>query len=698
MPSVDRRRFLQMAGGAAAAAMLQPSIARATTIAPASRTKSINDVEHIVVLMQENRSFDHYFGTMRGVRGFGDPHPALLHSGKDVWHQPAPLGAEILPFRPAEPGARDLSLTFIQDLDHSWNGTHAAFAGGRYDGWIGSKGPTTMAHLARPDMPFQYALADAFTVCDSYFCGMLGPTDTNRYYMWTGWDGNDRKGGGPVVDNDELGYDWTTYPQRLQQAGISWKVYQDIGTGLDAGGSWGYDKDPYIGNYGDNSLLYFNAYRTAKAGSPLYQAARTGTNSQAGEGFFDQLAADVRGGRLPQVSYVVAPEAYSEHPSWPVGYGAWYTARVLDALTSNTDVWAKTALFITFDENDGFFDHVVPPFPNVGSLQGDSTVSTENEFFNGVPGTAGGKGGVPGNFGLGIRVPMLVVSPWSRGGWACSEVFDHTSIIRFMEKRFGVHEPNITPWRRAVCGDLTSAFDFTGDQKAVPNLPNTDGYRPTLRLPNPIGFIPIPPLGGAVPRQEPGTRPSRTLGYRLAADYSIEGGRLRLDLRNTGSLGAVFQVRSATLPGAPLSYTVGAGHQLTPSWAVGAYDVQVHGPNGFYRRFAANAAAQPIRVGFAANDALDSVRLDFDLTGGHTGDLTAIVADAYGKTRRIRLKPAQQQSITVSSGERGGWYDLAVTVVELPDFAAQYAGRLDGAGRRTSDPQLGRPSPARASG
>jgi phospholipase C len=208
--------------------------------------------------------------------------------------------------------------------------------------------------VERSDLPFHHALADASTVCDANYCSMLGPTDPNRYYMWTGWDGNDGKGGGPVIANDELGYGWETYPERLQQAGISWKIYQDSGVGLDGAGFWGWTSDPYIGNYGDNSLLYFFNYQNAAPGSPLYQAARTGTEVNKGGGFFGILEADVKSGKLPQVSWGVAPEAYTEHPAWPAGYRAWYTAGVLNALTSVPEVWSKTALLITFDENDGF--------------------------------------------------------------------------------------------------------------------------------------------------------------------------------------------------------------------------------------------------------------------------------------------------------------------------------------------------------
>jgi phospholipase C len=208
MPNLDRRRFLQLTGSAAALSMIPTSIARAASIPARRRNGTIQDVQHVVVLMQENRSFDHYFGTLRGVRGFGDPHPAMLPSGRSVWHQ-SDGTTDVLPFRPDHD---DLVLAFIRDLDHGWDGGHAAFNGGNYDRWVPVKTSTTMAHLERRDVPFHYVLADAFTICDSYHCSLLGPTDPNRYYMWTGWVRNDGANGGPVIANDELGYDWTTYP------------------------------------------------------------------------------------------------------------------------------------------------------------------------------------------------------------------------------------------------------------------------------------------------------------------------------------------------------------------------------------------------------------------------------------------------------------------------------------------------------
>jgi phospholipase C len=690
MRVVNRRRFLRLAGGGIATTMLSDSIARALAI-PANRaTGTLDDVEHIVVLMQENRSFDHYFGVMRGARGFGDPHPATLPSGKPVWDQSD--GATVVP--PFRPNVTNLGLTFIEDLDHGWNGTHEMFNGGNWDQWLPAKTATSMAYLQRSDLPYHYALADAFTLCDGYHCSMLGPTDPNRYYMWTGWDGNDGQGGGPVIANDEIGYGWQTYPERLQAAGVSWKIYQDVGAGLDAAHYWGWGSNPYIGNYGDNSLLYFHQYQGSAPGSPLYQGARTGTDVSQGGGLFDVLAADVAGSRLPSVSWVVAPEAYTEHPAWPGGYGAWYTAGVLNALTSNPEVWSKTALLVCFDENDGFFDHLVSPYPNVGGLGGQSTVPLDNELFTGQAGTPGGSNGVPGPYGLGVRVPLIAVSPWSTGGWVCSETFDHTSLIRLIEARFGVDEPNITPWRRAVCGDLTSAFDFERASSRIPPLPSVASDKPS-GTGTPTTYVPTPPAAGSVPAQEPGVRPSRRLGYRFDVALDPQPQGLRLAVNNRGRLGVQLQARSLTVPGAPYSYTIGAGDQLAVALPnPGTYDLSLHGPNGFFRHF---AGAPTTFVAVEAHADQDWGTLELQLTnrsgrhdggGRHAVPIVVHIADVYGSDRRVELHTTRQ--LTINTRRAGGWYDLTLTTPSDPSFLAQIAGRVESRGRLTSDPQLGR--------
>jgi len=682
---IDRRRFLHLAGAAAGTSLLpsafMSSIARAAEIPAHRRTGTLRDIEHIVVLMQENRSFDHYFGTLRGVRGFGDPRPVTLPSGRSVWHQ-SDGTRDILPFRP---DADNLGLQFIQDLPHGWDDTHAAWNQGRYDGWIAAKGATSMAYLTRQDIPFHHALADAFTICDAYHCSFMGSTDPNRYYLWSGYTGNDGAGGGPVLGNDEVGYSWTTYPERLEAAGISWKVYQDIGDGLDAAGTWGWIADAYRGNFGDNSLLYFNQYRNATPGQPLYDRARTGTNAKQGDGFFDILRADVLAGRLPQVSFIVAPEAFCEHPNWPANYGAWYVAQVLDALTADPDVWSRTALLITYDENDGFFDHIVPPYPPSSAAQGGSTVDVAPDLF------AGSARHGAGAYGLGQRVPMLVVSPWSRGGWVCSEVFDHTSIVRLMERRFGVREPHISPWRRAVCGDLTSAFDFARTEGAVPRLPDTSGYVPPDHDRHP-DYVPAVPANPALPAQEPGLRPARALPYDLSADARVEGGRLTVAFASRGRVGATFHATSASDPGGPWTFTAGAGRQLFGDWeltAAGgtAYDLTVHGPNGFLRTF---RGAAGVGTEVTARHEGHTGQLRLVLSNGGTATTRVTITDAYGNEapRSIVLRPGARVTESVDVRRGNHWYDISVVTSQDRTFLRRLAGHVETGRPSTSDPAI----------
>ncbi|NUR40974.1 MAG: phospholipase C, phosphocholine-specific [Streptomyces sp.] len=681
MPEVNRRRFLQVAGATTAFTALSNSIQRAAALPANHRTGSIEDVEHIVVLMQENRSFDHYFGTLRGVRGFGDPRPVKQADGRSVWHQKDSAGKEILPFHPDHD---DLGMAFVQDLPHGWNDGHAAFDNGKYDKWVPSKGSTTMAYLTREDIPFHYALADSFTVCDAYHCSFIGSTDPNRYYMWTGYTGNDGQGGGPVLGNDEVGYGWTTYPERLERAGVSWKIYQDVGDGLDAAGSWGWIPDAYRGNYGDNSLLYFNQYRDAQPGSPLYDKARTGTDHTKGEGYFDQLRADVKGGKLPEVSWIVAPEAFTEHPNWPANYGAWYIAQVLDALTSVPEVWAKTALFITYDENDGFFDHVVPAFPPASAAQGRSTVDPALDLFK------GDSAHVAGPYGLGQRVPMLVVSPWSKGGYVCSETLDHTSIIRFMERRFGVHEPNISPWRRAVCGDLTAAFDFSRTDVRPVTLPDTAGYEPPDRERHP-DYVPTPPAHPALPKQERGLRPARPLKYAPRVDGSVDAatGKFTLTFASGARAGAGFLVTSGNRADGPWTYTTEAGKSVADTWnsaySNGSYDLTVHGPNGFARAFkGGNKTAGPE---VTARHCGDDVELT--LTNQGTGSVRLKIVNGYGgATTSVTVRPGATVRRTIGLTASRRWYDLTVTSDADPAFLRGFAGHVENGRAGVSDPAI----------
>ncbi|WP_275295259.1 phospholipase C, phosphocholine-specific [Amycolatopsis sp. La24] len=684
MSSVSRRRFMHLAAATAAGTALPASIARAASVPAAVRTGTLADVEHVVVLMQENRSFDHYFGTLNGVRGFGDPRPVSLPSGKPVWHQADSSGAETLPFRPAED---NLGLTFIEDLNHDWNGTHTAWSTGRWDKWIPAKTSTTMAYLTRKDIPFHYALADAFTVCDAYHCSMLSSTDPNRYYMYTGWTGNDGSGNGPVLGNEESGYGWTSFPEILEKAGVSWKIYQDVGNGLDKEHKWGWTDDAYIGNYGDNSLLYLTQYQKSTQGTPLYDKARTGTKASAGDGFFDHLTADVKANRLPQVSWIVAPEAYCEHPAWPANYGAWYVSGVLDALTSNPDVWSKTVLLITYDENDGFFDHVVPPYPPRDANWGKSTASVAGEWYEGGAAASYTKA-MP--YGLGPRVPLLAVSPWSTGGWVCSQTFDHTSLIQFVEKRFGVHNPNISPWRRAVCGDLTSAFDFTGANSGVPSLPGTGDYQPPADHSTPPTYHPVPPSNGSLPKQEPGTRKARALPYDLAADTEARDGRMYFTFANLGDAGAGFHVTSRMRSDGPWPYTVEGRKSVTDSWHLpsGAgdwYQYSVFGPNGWLREQAGTIGGLGPEV-TARHDA-GYVTVTFKNPTSRTVTFTGVDAYAPSEAYRYTLAPGTSRAVP-KWGVANGWYDITVKADHDGKYVRRFAGHAETGQASTSDPAI----------
>ncbi|HDS1121942.1 TPA: phospholipase C, phosphocholine-specific, partial [Stenotrophomonas maltophilia] len=417
MTDIGRRRLLQ-AGVAAGLSPLLPSIARAAAIAPAAQTRSLDDLQHIVVFMQENRSFDHYFGTLPGVRGFGDrfvaPAAALEAGGRmrSLWLQPDASGKRAIAPFPLDTAAH-FGYMRVEGTPHTWPDAQRAWDHGRMGQWPKAKQNHSMGYFQRSDLPFQFALADAFTICDAYHCAMQAGTNPNRVFLWTGHNDAQARAGGPVIANSHdnfpehgghpASYRWTSHVERLQKAGVSWQIYQDMAD-----------------NFTDNPLAGFEAFRRAYSAAPGHdpQLRARGVSTRG----LTQLRQDVLDGRLPQVSFIIADAAGSEHPgpSSPA-QGAAYTARVLDALTADPEVWSRTALLLMFDENDGFFDHMPPPAPPSavdGGWAGASSVSTEGEYHrHPAPGDekydAAELRGRP--YGLGPRVPLYVISPWSRG-------------------------------------------------------------------------------------------------------------------------------------------------------------------------------------------------------------------------------------------------------------------------------------------
>ncbi len=752
MKNTDRREFLQLLGMGAMAGSLKANIAKALEIQANDATRSIRDIEHIVILMQENRPFDHHFGTLKGVRGFSDPRAVNIHlplqngtgtTLASVFLQPAgaaniALGYGVPPDSgrlggPAEgvsvippfhinaattPQHKGAGLTYLPGTNHSWGNTHRAWNQGQYDSWAIVNGPVTMSYFTRDDIPYHCALADAFTVGDAYHCSIMGPTNPNRSYLWTGCIGNldglgaggaDGHGAGPMTFNGLSGngayWTYSTLPEVLQAAGVSWKIYQDL-----AGATFKPDfgdgtSNSFAGNFGDATVLYFDQYATSAPGNPLFDNACTGTaiiktipdtNAPAQdwkawqESLFDQLRSDVRHGTLPQVSWIVAPAGYTEHSDWPVDYGAWYISKVVEILVSNPSVFSKTVLVLNYDEADGSFDHVTPPFPPQSPAFGASTVDFHNEIV--TTDTPNGP------IGLGTRVPFVVISPWTKGGYVNSQVFDHTSVIQLIEKRFGVHEPNISPWRRTVAGDLTSVFNFRNPNESPVRLPSTDAFLPPvneLAGGNVNTFIPTQnELTLGIPKQEGGIRPARALPYELHVHGSLNAaaGTFVLDFWNTGKAGAVFQVRSANPADAVRMYTVEPGKRLTGTCNVGLqYDLSVYGPNGFMRRFtgtlAAHAAVLDVRPDYGKNDH-GSIALRILNVG--TSKATVVVTDAYTGDNDLRLLwPGQIFEKGNQLDRFYGWYDLVIRVIDDPSFECRLAGHVETGEDSFSDPALG---------
>jgi phospholipase C len=475
-----------MGGMVLASFALPPALRKAVERAPASLLSSsskappISDIKHVVVLMQENRSFDHYFGAMPGVRGFSDP-TAI----NGVFKQPDPDNAAgyLYPFHA---DTHSTSAQALPSTSHDWLPQHDSWNNGAMNGFVtarlnasiddydGKAAQFSMAYFKRDDIPFQWALADAFTVCDAYHCSVLGPTWPNRLYLMTGQIDPAGAHGGPTYGNyvPTEGFSWTTYPELLTQAGVPWKVYQEVD------------------NYGFNVLEYFDQYQNASTSSPLYQNAMK--FYQPGQFEYDAI-----NDRLPTVSYILPTSYQSEHPDFMPAAGADYVASKVNAIAANPDVWAKTVFILIYDENDGYFDHVLPPTAPAG---------TAGEY---ITASASAEKSAPGPIGLGFRVPCVIVSPWTVGGYVCHDTFDHTSVTRLLELVTGVANPNITAWRRHTGGDFTSALG-TVPYGRVPRLPDTKAQLELAE--KEVAMFQLPPYPGASqtpPAQPPGTKPVR---------------------------------------------------------------------------------------------------------------------------------------------------------------------------------------------
>jgi phospholipase C len=827
-----RREFLKRAallsGAAGLAALPLDSIHRALAIEP-EQGSTFLDAEHIVILMQENRSFDHAFGTLKGVRGFDDPRAIKLPNGNPVWMQTNRRGESYVPFRL---DIKDSNATWLGCLPHGRTDQVDARNGGRYDRWLDVKQlgegyehiPFTLGYFTREDIPFYYALADAFTICDQNFCSALTCTTPNRLYLWTGTVREKQTADSPAkMNNDEAVYDaevsWMTFPERLEELGISWKCYQNeiwLGSGLTG------EFDKWLTNFGDNPLEYFTQYNVrfaeqrrrhvaalanelpeqveaikkriaaketpganeeplekqlaeklaelkqneqehlrytadnwgklsereksihAKAFStntadPDYRQLVTHTYSDGSQerqvqipkgDLFHDFREDVRNGKLPTVSWLTAPEHFSDHPgsAW---YGAWYIAEAIDILTSNPDVWKKTIFILTYDENDGYFDHV-PPFvaphprrPETGLASAGIDTSVDYVDAEEERKLNRGRYARESSIGLGYRVPMIIASPWSRGGCVCSQVFDHTSVLQFLEKFLShkvgrqVEEPNISQWRRTVCGDLTSAFQayHEGREGLPPAADRTaviEGIHRAKFREAPAGYKILThdeidqirrdaQASTLMPRQEPGVRRSSPLPYELHVDGILNAERNRFVIRfeagnkqfGQRAAGSPFVVYARTRRDdvEVRDYAVAAGSHVEDSWALGdfengIYHLCVYGPNGFYREF--RGTARDPRFETRIQPA-PSVYVEVLVINRDDNPCEIEIATmAYNKvTHRKRIAPGESAKHVIDAQQSFGWYDISIRVADSRSYERRFAGRIETGKWSFSDPLIG---------
>jgi phospholipase C len=850
-----RREFIKKAtvlsGMAGMNALIPASIQRALAIDPIVGS-TWKDAEHIVILMQENRSFDHSFGTLSGVRGFNDPRAIQLPDGNPVWLQSNHAGETYAPFRL---DIRDTKSTWMSSLPHSWDNQVNARNDGKYDQWLNVKRnsikeysnmPLTLGYYNREDIPFYYELADGFTICDQHFCSALTGTNPNRLYFWTGTiRAEQNENSRANVWNEDMDYEtlsWKTFPEVLEENDISWKFYQNE-LSIDVG--FKDEEDPWLSNFQDNPLEFFSQYNirlhnkhliqvrnllsslpteisslqnqldnlqpsdpsvkkiqktlgekkkaldeamkeikeynqekyeslsskdkslhqkafVTNINDPHYHSLEelsfedngTKRNLKIPKGdLLHQFREDVNTGKLPTVSWLAAPENLSDHPA-SAWYGAWYVSEVMDILTKNPEVWKKTIFILTYDENDGYFDHV-PPFvaPDSGNPEtgkASDGLDTSVEIIT-VQQAKERKGHTSlfqreSPIGLGFRVPLIVASPWSRGGYVNSEIFDLTSTIQFLEtfltQKTGksIKDSNMSEWRRTVCGDLTSIFRAsTNDQQAGLEFLKKDAFMESVynakfkKLPN--GFKALgseeisqfqkdPYTSELMPKQEKGIKPSNGLSYQLYADGILNLEKDAFEVRFESSsktfgksaLGSAFNVYA---PGKYLqagsgslefkkvrtwAFAVKSSTKVEAIWPLknfenGIYHLRIYGPNGFFREFKGSADDPLLLIGCEYETASGnklSGNIELILNNQSKIPIRIEITDNAYKNTPVKkvLHPAinnsGNMSVPINLGKQFGWYDFTVRIAGNELFEKRFAGRVDTGEQGYSDPYMGR--------
>jgi phospholipase C len=845
------KQMMMLSGAAGMSWTVPKSLKRAVSIDPRAGS-SFMDAEHVVILMQENRSFDHCFGSLQGVRGYNDPRTITQPNGNSVWLQSGNKGHTYAPFRF---DINDTKVTWMGSTPHNRHSQIDAWNDNKYNGWIEAKRsgnkhyadiPLTMGHYTREDLPFNYAMADAFTICDQNFCGVIGPTWTNRLFFWTGTNRQQKSGDVKAVLRNHIPWgsaQWKTMPEWLEENDIPWRIYQND---LTTGGGLSGQQRAWLANYGCNPLEFFSQYNvrfsqryvqglknkvqslpdeikklkgqleslsptskkydkivraipkkkyalreanaelkkwsqdqfeklpqtqknlfnkafTTNSGDPDYHSLTELQYRHDGKkrslkvpkgDFLYQFRKDVNSGNLPTVSWLVPSHRFSDHPSSP-WYGAWFTSEILDVLTKNPEVWKKTIFILTYDENDGYYDHVVPftaPDPKdekTGKSSPGIDVSgveytyREQRIRNGIS----KKNARSGPIGLGFRVPMIIASPWSRGGRVCSQVFDHTSTLQFLENFINekydkqIQVSNISDWRRAVSGNLTSAFQEyeEGDHKN-PKFLKRDAYIEKIYdakfKEEPSDYKNLsdkeiqqinrdPASSPHMPKQEPGARPSCGLPYELYADGWLTGDKKAFQLRmeagdivfGSRSAGAPFKVyalgeyltRESEKKGKQefekaraWDYAVTAGDSLTDTYPLSAfkeneYHLQLHGPNGFFRELKGSKHDPPVSIRCSYeqdnnfSDKLTGNLALYIINESRRSQTIQIADNAYGNKAVTKKVPASgRKTVVLKLDASHGWYDITVKMKGNKAFSRRYAGRVETGEELYSDPAMGR--------
>ncbi|WP_353196709.1 phospholipase C, phosphocholine-specific [Parapedobacter defluvii] len=829
----SRRDFLKKAAllaGTGALSNAFPSVIQKALAINPEPGSTFYDAEHIVFLMQENRSFDHQLGMLQGVRGFNDPRAIQLADKNRVWFQTNKAGETYGPFRLP---VKDSKAAWMGSTPHGWSDQTDAMNNGKYDQWIDVKAsrrkdyahiPLTMGYCDRSDYPFYYSLADAFTVCDHNFCSSITGTHPNRYYWMTGTvrEKNDPTGIAHLWNISNYEYPqltWKTYPERLEAHGIDWKVYQNeltMGYGLKG------EESSWLSNFGTNVLEYFIAYNvrfheggvanleskrqaifqtiadleketatdlraatrlaaakkllknietaqtkfnkdtyahlsdwdkklndkafTTNIRDPDFHAlteiqyADNGTertlNIPKGD-VFHQFREDVKNGTLPTVSWLMPPAHFSDHPGQP-WFGPWYVSEAMEILLENPEVWKKTIFILTYDENDGYFDHM-PPFTvpnpyqqNTGKVSSGIDPKLDFALADQQTNPSANAANIRESaIGLGYRVPMIIASPWSRGGYVNSEVFDHTSSLQFLEnfleKKFNkkIQEENITQWRRTICGDLTSVFrPYNGEKIEKPvfleRKPFIAGIHqaqfrdvPNFQKLSPNELAELnkyPTESPLFPKQEKGVRPACALPYEpvVNAQLNPDGETLHIGFRtgnrNFGakSKGMPFRVyamnpfRNEALRS--WDYSVAAGDELTDDWQLAdfdnnAYHLRVYGPNGFYREFRGNTFNPKLNVA-----------CDYEVkASGPTGNVIVTIENRDSKVHYVSIADnsyktgaknkaipgGKKASVVLDLNKSFHWYDFSVHAKDFPEYEERFAGHVESGIVTKTDPLMG---------